>query len=512
MKKRTLNAMLTMASLSFSLLTSAQVETKAPTTLNILPAADPASIRVQNGLIAHRVGGTIGSFTAADQWIGIGRPGPNPPLNGLYGVRTQWAGQTLITALRQQAAPSTIKDALMEWGNQGGEMQFRYITNPLVSTGFIKIHSLTSAGNAYYGATPPPAFFGTPKVGINTANQPGFNSTITNTISTVNSLFRTTPSTANTFGVGAYSFINSTTNNIANYGLLSFTNGTGAGSSNFGVYSIIGAPAANNNYALFGSAPVGPNSWAGFFQGNTFCTGLYIGSDAEIKADVQAEPNAMSTIMKVKPVIYKYRQDNITKGLNLPEEIQHGFIAQDLAVVLPEAVRSSRYSIAGGNGDSPTEAGSSNFLSVNYISLISILYKGVQEQQAQIEELRRAVGLGARTTGATASPAGATLAPEDQGRVALTAGTFQRTDFTLAQNTPNPFSAQTTIRFALPNGVRNATIAVFDLNGRMQQQYTGLNGSSQVIIEGNSLQAGMYIYSLLVEGQEVLSKRMILTR
>ncbi len=507
MKKMTLNAMLTMVTLSACLFASGQaVRTKIPTTLNdaALPATE--AIRASTGLITHYVAGTVGNFNAADQWIGIGQP-----LASLYGERTQWGGQAFIKALRQQPSPSTTKDAIIEWGNQGGEMQFRYVTNPLSSTGFIKIHSLTSAGNAYYGAAAPPIFFGTPKLGINTTNQPGINSTsLTNTISTINGIFRTTATAPNTYAVGVYSVTNASSTSNTNYGMLAVTSGSGAGTNNYGMYSVISAPNTNNNYAVYASAPTGPvpgsNSWAAFFQGNTFATGLYIGSDIALKTDVKPEANAMDKIRRANPVTYFYNKEKSQKGLNLPEEEQHGFIAQELREAVPEAVRTARFSIP--DPTTGQEMGSEEYLCVNYISLISILYKGVQEQDTRIKELEAKLGI--KNAATTTANGRETLAEE--GRITIAAGTFDKKEFTLAQNTPNPFSAQTTIRYSLPAGVKNGTIGIFDLNGRMQQQYNGLNGSSQLIIDGNTLQPGIYIYSLLAEGQEVISKRMILTR
>ncbi|MBL7748553.1 MAG: tail fiber domain-containing protein [Chitinophagaceae bacterium] len=505
MKKQPIFTLLGAAFLLLSQVVFSQVQTKAPTTLNVLPPASIDALRVGNGLISNIVSGTVGGFGATDQWIGIGSPLSTPVL---YGERTQWNQQAFIKALRSQnpAVPTAIKDAIIEWGNQGGEMQFRYITNPALPTGFIKIHTLTSAGNAYYGATAPPILFGTPKVGINTTNQAGLNSTSVNTTSVVNGAFRTTANGANTYGVSNYSYSSSGSTNNTNYGVIAYAGGTGAGTRNYGVYASTFGLSTGINYAVYGSATVGANSWAGYFQGNVFSTGLYIGSDAQLKTNVSTETNVLPNIMRVRPVTYSFNVEQ-NKELNLSPEKQHGFIAQELAEVFPEVVKGSRFSIPDADG---FEASSKTYLSVNYLALISILYKGIQEQQAQIEELRRAIAITATPvstvpeTGRQGGGEPATIVTRD--------GRFELSKFSLAQNTPNPFSSSTTIRYTLPDGVRNAVIAVFDLNGKMLLQFNGLTGRSQVEINGNSLQSGMYIYSLLADGQEVISKRMILTR
>lgn len=51
------------------------------------------------------------------------------------------------------------------------------------------------------------------------------------------------------------------------------------------------------------------------------------------------------------------------------------------------------------------------------------------------------------------------------------------------------------------------------MNGTQLQQYsiTG-TGKQTVAISGNSFQAGMYLYALVIDGKEVDTKRMILTK
>lgn len=82
----------------------------------------------------------------------------------------------------------------------------------------------------------------------------------------------------------------------------------------------------------------------------------------------------------------------------------------------------------------------------------------------------------------------------------------------LSQNLPNPFNSQTTIKYNIPSNTENAMIAVFDLNGRMLLQFNHLKGSSSVTINASQLQPGIYLYSLITNGQELITKKMILTK
>ena len=83
---------------------------------------------------------------------------------------------------------------------------------------------------------------------------------------------------------------------------------------------------------------------------------------------------------------------------------------------------------------------------------------------------------------------------------------------TLYQNTPNPFTERTEIRFSLPDDMQNANICIFDMSGKMLKQIPVTSSMQSITINGYELAAGMYLYSLVVGGQEVDTKRMILSK
>ena len=83
----------------------------------------------------------------------------------------------------------------------------------------------------------------------------------------------------------------------------------------------------------------------------------------------------------------------------------------------------------------------------------------------------------------------------------------------LPQNKPNPFTDVTEIRYALPDDVATADIFVYDMQGQQIRRIPlKERGEASVKIAGSELTAGMYIYTLIADGQEVASKRMILTK
>jgi hypothetical protein len=81
----------------------------------------------------------------------------------------------------------------------------------------------------------------------------------------------------------------------------------------------------------------------------------------------------------------------------------------------------------------------------------------------------------------------------------------------LAQNKPNPFNSQTVIEYnVVEEGT--ASIMIFDMNGKLLKTIpVKIPGKGSVLVNANDLVAGMYYYSLLVNGKEIDTKKMILT-
>ncbi len=219
----------------------------------------------------------------------------------------------------------------------------------------------------------------------------------------------------------------------------------------------------------------------GAFRGNFNATsGIYFPvSDARLKKDVQNLDNVMDDIMKLRPTTYLFKdQEDDTRN--------YGLIAQELKEVFPDMVN-----VRPLEGDDDQNL--PDLHTVGYTNLIPVLIKGLQEQQAEIEALKAQL--------ATTSEKGATDLINNT-----------RADV-LGQNAPNPFSSFTNIDYELAPGFKTAAIYVFDLNGRQVLSYTNLAaGEGSVTIPGNELDPGMFLYSLVVDGQEVATKRMILTK
>jgi len=84
----------------------------------------------------------------------------------------------------------------------------------------------------------------------------------------------------------------------------------------------------------------------------------------------------------------------------------------------------------------------------------------------------------------------------------------------LYQNMPNPFKENTVIRYSLGERVQSATIYIYNLSGVQLVAYElPINsGKSTLEISGDKLDAGQYLYTLVTDGMEVDTKKMLLTK
>ena len=129
---------------------------------------------------------------------------------------------------------------------------------------------------------------------------------------------------------------------------------------------------------------VGANSWDETAEGYVYCGKVVESSDARLKQDVEDmdQIKSLALIMSLRPVSFRF--------VYSPDVTEYGFIAQE--------VRQSE--IASGMEDGiVVETGKrydehENTLSMKYDNLLAPVIKVIQMQQAEIEALKEAVGIG----------------------------------------------------------------------------------------------------------------------
>ncbi len=242
-----------------------------------------------------------------------------------------------------------------------------------------------------------------------------------------------------------------------------------------------------------GAAPTG--GYALYVSGSTYCTsGSWTASDRRYKKNITTISGALDLVKNLEGTQYEFKTDAF-KSKKLSEGKQYGFIAQDMQKVLPELVKADEeghYAI-NYDGVTPVLAEAIKELAAEndeQKEVIKELSDKIEELEAIVTELKVSIGSSPVQNDAVFSTSGAKL----------------------YQNTPNPFSNQTEIRYFLPDEMNSAAILVFDMNGKQLKSYPlNQKGNGNVVIYGNEFKAGMYLYALMANNKLVDTKRMVLT-
>jgi hypothetical protein len=198
-------------------------------------------------------------------------------------------------------------------------------------------------------------------------------------------------------------------------------------------------------------------------------------SDFRLKDNIKELNYGLSEILKLQPKIYTQKLDN---------RIEIGFIAQEVAAIIPECV------------NIPTT--DSGLYSLKYLQIIPVLTNAIQEQQKIINVLEKKISL-LTNTGNFNRNEDPNVQKEELNQAPI-----------LFQNHPNPFSDVTYIDYYLPNNTQNAFLKVFDNNGKLVKAIPiSRSGFGQIELNCANLASGKYYFSLLVNTQIIDTKSMI---
>ena len=235
-------------------------------------------------------------------------------------------------------------------------------------------------------------------------------------------------------------------------------------------------------------------NYAGYFNGNVKVTGTLTAttvtqtSDSRFKENISSmqSDEVMNVLSRLNPVSYTFRNDsNLFYSPEKASATHYGLIAQEVQQILPEMV----YEDGAG------------YLSINYTEFIPFLIRAINVQQKQIENLQAQLEIGDNSNNYRSARYG-----NSQGDATIE-------EAILYQNNPNPFTADTEIEYQLPVTTKQASLYIYNMNGLQVAEYpiTTFGGGS-VVVTGGNLEAGMYLYSLIADGQVIDTKRMILTK
>ena len=155
-------------------------------------------------------------------------------------------------------------------------------------------------------------------------------------------------------------------------------NNTGASGKNYSIYSndngnlTIGQTGVADyvNITSGGSLVVN-NLGTGLVYSNAGALTSTNPSDSRLKDNIENISYGLKDILKLRPVSYNWKEDKINQG------IQFGFIAQEVKEIMPNAIKEFGEDI--------------KYLGLEKDAIYATLVKAIQEQQAQIDELKQLI-------------------------------------------------------------------------------------------------------------------------
>lgn len=187
--------------------------------------------------------------------------------------------------------------------------------------------------------------------------------------------------------------------------------------------------------------------------------------------------------------------------MNLPKGRQIGLIADELKQVFPELVQKAVHPARYDEKDrhkmiDPVVA----YEAVNYQGLIPVLIASAQEQQQQIEGLKKENS-------------------ELKERLAKIEATLTRNSTIslssayLENPVPNPSQSSSVVRYYVPESNATAKLTLVNAKGQTLKEVSlASRGSGQVKLSTANLPAGVYGCTLWTDGQRVSSRQLVIAR
>lgn len=232
-------------------------------------------------------------------------------------------------------------------------------------------------------------------------------------------------------------------------------------------------------------------------------------SDQSIKTNVQNLSGSLAKIRQMRGVTYKWSSP-AQSNMEL-DSLEHiGFIAQEISAIEPLL----------------TFVDDSSLMHVNYDRVVPVLVESIKDLDAQVQERDSIIAelklkdslLDVRMTAlenALNSCCTSNHSMQQNNNSSNSIGSQgvnlkDEQSIVLDQNSPNPFSEQTTITYFLPESAAKAQMLFYNAQGKLIQSLDLVNkGKASVNVFAQDLSNGIYTYTLVVDGKVIETKKMI---
>jgi hypothetical protein len=220
-----------------------------------------------------------------------------------------------------------------------------------------------------------------------------------------------------------------------------------------------------------------------------------VASDGRLKKNVSTFTQGLEVLTQVKPVWFQYNGEAA-----MPTNKTYvGVIAQEMQKIAPYMVGTFTYQ--------DTTGKKAEYLDYDANALTYILVNAVQqlkkEKDAQIESLQARITRLEQLLSSPLRVSSELAAPSAESDAAAR----------LWQNEPNPTEGTTLIRYRIPRQASQAQIKLYSLKGEELKSFPiSQRGEGQLSLDTTRLPEGIYLYRLLIDGQPIDAKKLLLNR
>ena len=235
----------------------------------------------------------------------------------------------------------------------------------------------------------------------------------------------------------------------------------------------------------------------------------YNASDKRLKQNINKFTYGLDEVLQLNAVTYEY---NGKADIKEAGREHVGLVAQNLQEVAPTLVKEFEH-VEYADDAQTVEKSRDVYLSVNESAIKYMLINAVQQQQEIIEAKEERIAnleekmaqLEELVTMSIAN--GNTSTTINQSEVTLEYSEVAE----LGQNRPNPFNGVTNVDYNIPTNSENASINIFNVEGKLMKTVeVDHTGVGVLTINASDIPAGTYSYQLIVDGQIIDAKKMVL--
>ncbi len=236
-------------------------------------------------------------------------------------------------------------------------------------------------------------------------------------------------------------------------------------------------------------------------------------SDKRVKQNIKDYTDGLAEIMAIRPVTFEY---NGALG-TIPNQQRVGIIAQEMQEIAPYMITETKFEKSS-DGNERSSAGT--YLTYSANALPYMLINAIQDQQEiieekeeklmeltqQVEDIERKLEKVLEIVEASGSGGGI-----DVGKIKTQVELKGSELASLSQNRPNPFQGSTVIDYEIPSSAKNAELNFYSPNGQLVKTVAiDHTGVGELTFRASDVPSGVYSYTLVIDGNEVSSKLMVL--